>query len=129
MSDVNVIVIPAAAVERLRRKAKKLTKQNGIAHHAALDNVARASGRFADWHHLIEAAKATEVTERALKTGLVIGMDRKDVDFDQSRIKRFVRDERVSMFFRMEFEKWHPEPWSEEDEGGRDDIDELVYFR
>ena len=54
----DVIVIPAAAVEALRRKAKKLRKETGIAHHAALDAVARAGGMFPDWHHLIEAAKA-----------------------------------------------------------------------
>ena len=57
------------------QKGKKLVKQNGIAHHAALDIVARAGGWFTDWHHLIEAAKATEPTEREFKAGLIIGMD------------------------------------------------------
>ena len=129
MSPVNVAVIPSAAVEYLRRKAKKLVKQDGIAHHAALDIVARAGGQFVDWHHLIEAAKATEPSERAFKEGLIIGMDPKDVDFDHSRIKCFVRDEQVIMFFRMEFEKKHPQPWSEENQWDWDDINELVYFR
>ncbi|MEK7437992.1 MAG: hypothetical protein AAB150_14035 [Pseudomonadota bacterium] len=130
MSDVKVVpVIPSAVVERLRRKAKKLVKQDGIAHHAALDIVARASGRFTDWHHLIEAAKATEASEQAFKSGLIIGMDPKDVDFDQSRIRRFVRDERVLVFLRLEFEKQHPQPWSEDDRWGWTDIEQLAYFR
>ena len=34
MSDV--LIIPSAAVEALRRKAKKLVKERGVAHHAAL---------------------------------------------------------------------------------------------
>ena len=39
MSDI--LIIPSAAVEALRRKAKKLVKERGVAHHAALDMVAR----------------------------------------------------------------------------------------
>ena len=127
MSDVHVI--PSAAVEAWRRKAKKLARQEGIPHHAALDAVARASGVYPDWHHVIEAAKATEPTERAIKSGLVIGMDPKDVDHDRSRIVRFVHDERVVIFLRLSYERQHPQPWSEDDEGGWFNIKELVYFR
>ena len=79
----------------MRRKAKKLVKQNGLAHHAALDVVARSGGVFADWHHFIEAAKATEPTERAFRSGLVVGMDIKDaLAIPDSKLVHFVRDAR-----------------------------------
>ncbi len=126
----NVIVIPAAAVETLRRKAKKLRKETGIAHHAALDAVARAAGVFPDWHHLIEAAKATEPTERAFKAGLVVGIDVKEAQDVRSSLRQFVHDERLLMFVRSAFERAHPRPWTEEVEGDWEDLEwQLVYFR
>ena len=110
MSDT--VVIPAFVVERLRRKAKKLHRETGIAHHAALDAVAQEGGAFPNWHHLIEAAKATEPTERAFKTGLVVGIDRKEAADVPSSLKEFMHDERLLAFVRAEFEREHPKPWS-----------------
>ena len=91
MSDT-LLVIPSAAVEALRRKAKKLVKERSVAHHAALDMVARAGGAFPDWHHLIEAAKATEASERAFKAGLVVGIDVKEAQEVPRSLRQFVRD-------------------------------------
>jgi hypothetical protein len=126
----NGIVIPAAAVEALRRKAKKMRKETGIAHHAALDAVARAGGMFPDWHHLIEAAKATEPAERAFKAGLVVGIDAKEAQDVRPSLSQVVRDERLVMFVRRAFERTHPRPCTEEVEGDREDLEwQLVYFR
>ena len=128
MSDV--FVIPSAAVEALRRKAKKLVKERGVAHHAALDMVARAGGAFPDWHHLIEAAKATEPSEWAFKSGLVVGIDVKEAQDVGSSLIQFVRDETLVMFVSWAFEREHPKPWSEEVTGNWEDLDwQLVYFR
>ncbi|MBE0619145.1 MAG: hypothetical protein IH605_00990 [Burkholderiales bacterium] len=128
MSDM--LIIPSAAVEALRRKAKKLAKERGVAHHAALDMVARVGGVFPDWHHLIEAAKATEPSERAFKAGLVVGIDVKEAQDVRPSLSQFVRDEQLVMFVRSTFERAHPKPWSEEVTGDWEDLDwQLVYFR
>ncbi|MCX7154464.1 MAG: hypothetical protein NT115_18670 [Proteobacteria bacterium] len=128
MSDI--LVIPAAAVEALRRKAKKLVKERGVAHHAALDMVARAGGAFPDWHHLIDAAKATEPSERAFKAGLVVGIDVKDAQDVRPSLNQFLRDDQLVTFVRSAFEKAHPKPWSEEVAGDWEDLDlQIVYFR
>lgn len=131
MSDVSrIAVFPAAAVEHLRRKAKELKKKTGVPHHEALDIVAREIFHLPDWHHFIEQAKANELSERAFKAGLVVGIDVKEASDVRSSLSQFVRDERLVMFVRSEFEKAHPKPWSEEVEGDWEDLDwQFVYFR
>lgn len=128
MSDV--VVIPSAAVEALRRKAKKLRKEQGMPHHAALDAVARAGGVFPDWHHFIEAAKATEPAEEAFKHGLVIGMDIKDaMDVPAAKLVHFIEDERLRAFVFDDFDL-HPTGGLGEDEDWRiDSVYETVFFR
>ena len=123
-----VIVIPASSVEELRRKAKQLRKETGVAHHAALDAVARAGGVFPDWHHLIEAAKATEPSERAFKAGLVVGIDVKEAQDVRRSLSQFVHDDQLIMFVRSAFERAHPKPWSEEVAGDWDDLGSLLVF-
>ena len=128
MSDM--VVVPSVAVEALRRKAKKLVKERGVAHHAALDMVARAGGAFPDWHHLIEAAKATEPSERAFKAGLVVGIDVKEAQDVRPSLSQFIRDEQLVKFVRSALERAHPKPWSEEVAGDWEDLGaQLVYFR
>lgn len=127
MSDV--LVIPSAVVETLKRKAKKLVKERGVAHHAALDIVARTAGTFTDWHHLIDAAKATEPAERAFKTGFVVGMHRKDMGHVPASPRPFVLDERLIAFVRFDYEKRHPKPWNEDVELDWFELADLVFFR
>jgi hypothetical protein len=126
------VVVPAAAVERWRRQAKDLKKQKAIPHHAALDAVARDTGLFPDWHHLIEAAKATEPAERAFKDGLVLGADIKDVLEDTrglvpKNVPGFVQDERLATFIAEDFKRLRGSRWKEGDESWV--IDESIYFR
>jgi hypothetical protein len=128
MSDV--LIIPSAAVEALGRRAKQLVKERGVAHHAALDMVARAGGAFPNWHHLIEAAKAIEPSERAFKVGLVVGIDVKEAQDVRPSLSQFVRDDQLVKFVRLAFERAHPKPWSEEVAGDWEDLGaQLVYFR
>ncbi len=126
----DVIVIPSAAVEALRRKAKKLRKEQGVPHHAALDAVARAGGRFPDWHHLIEAAKATEPAEEAFKHGLVIGMDIKDaLQMPAAKLTHFIEDERLQYFVFDDFDL-HPTGGLGVDEDLRiDSVYQTVFYR
>lgn len=126
----NTYVLPTILVEKLRREAKKLSKQAGIPYHQALDRVARDDKLgIRDWHHLIEEANASFLSEDAFKRGLVIGIDPKDADFNLSRLKGLVHDDRVVMFLRSDFEGRHPRPWSEDNEYEWEYLEELVYFR
>ena len=128
MSDV--VVIPSAAVEALRRKAKKLRKEEGLPHHAALDAVARAGGVFPDWHHFIEAAKATEPAEEAFKHGLVIGMDIKDaLDVPKAKLVHFIEDERLVAFVLDEFGLNPSKAMSDAEQWHLDLINETMFFR
>jgi hypothetical protein len=127
MSDV--LVIPSAVVETLKRKAKKLVKERGVAHHAALDMVARAAGTFPDWHHLIDAAKATEPAERAFKTGFVVGIHRKEMEHVPASPRPFVQDDRLATFVHFDFEKRHPKPWTDDVAVDWIELGDLVFFR
>ena len=130
MSDK--VVVPAAALERWRRQAKQLRKQKAIAHHTALDVVARLTGIFRDWHHVIVEAKATEPAEQAFRSGLVVGMDQKDA-YEARHTRRnlldFVEEDRMLEFTVAEFERRRPKPWNDEDEWQAQFLRELVYFR
>jgi hypothetical protein len=75
------IIISAANVEKLKQKARNLKRDNGISHHEALDQVAKAAG-FNHWHHVSESASAFKPTEQAYYFGVIIAMDIKDaMDF------------------------------------------------
>lgn len=130
-----IATIPWVAVERLRRKAKSIKKQLGVSHHEALDIVARQGQVFPDWHHLLEAAKATKITETAFTTGLIVGMDPKQVGFDPPPTTHFIYDVRIESFLIDEFmeaRSWLkdlPRPWRDEDEFAWDDMFQHMYFR
>lgn len=99
-----VVVVPAAALERWRREAKQLKKRDGIAHHSALDAVARRTGLFPDWHHLTEAARATEPAEEAFKRGFVVGIDWKIAAYlPEDKLGQFLDDPRLEHFVREDF--------------------------
>ena len=126
----DLYVVPASAVERLKRKAKKLHKETGVPHHAALDAVAREGGTFPNWHHLIEAAKATEPAEQAFKRGLVVGIDIKDaLDVAESTLKAFVPDERLTSFIFEEFGLDSSAGLGAGDDWRIDILQETVFFR
>lgn len=85
------IIITSASVEKLKQKARKLKKDQGISHHEALDQVAK-DAHFNHWHHVAESVKAFEPTEQAYYFGVIIAMDIKDaMDFRDSS-GRFVED-------------------------------------
>jgi hypothetical protein len=122
------LVVSAAALERWRRQARELKKERAIPHHAALDAVALETGFFRDWHHLIDAAKATEPTEAAFKAGLVVGVDFKNFEELSSARQGFVEDERIAWFVVADYMKRHRELASET-EAQELLVLHVVYFR
>lgn len=86
------IIISSANVEKLKQKARKLKKDNGVPLHEALDQVARATG-FNHWHHVSESAKAFKPTEQAYYFGVIIAMDVKDSETFHDSSGTFVEDE------------------------------------
>ena len=92
--------------------------------------VARGGGAFPDWHHLIDAAKATEPSERAFNAGLVVGIKVKEAQEVRPSLNHFVCDEQLVTFVRSAFERAHPKPWGEEVTGDWEDLNlQFVYFR
>lgn len=85
------IIITSATVEKLKQKARKLKKDNGIPHHDALDQVAQSAG-FNHWHHVAESAKAFEPTEQAYYFGVLIAVDIKDAMDFHAPTGQFVED-------------------------------------
>jgi len=64
-------------LEKLKQRARKLKREQKIPHYEALELVAR-SARFANWHQVVEAHKAMQPTEHAVRDGVVIAMDVKE---------------------------------------------------
>jgi hypothetical protein len=76
------ILLSTKDVEKLKQKARKLKRAEGLPHHEALDRVAVDAG-LPNWHHICESAKQFKPTEKAFFAGCVIAMDIKDgFDFD-----------------------------------------------
>ena len=123
-----VYIVPAALVERMRRKAKTLKKQTGITHQQALDRVAQQSKRFDSWHNLIQAAKLTEPSERAYRSGLLFAMDRKDAEFDPKRHPHFVPDNQAEFFVIENYRKSLKNP-TQSDIHALEELQDYVYFR
>ena len=120
-----VVVIPAAALQRWRREAKELKKRSGISHHAALDAIARRTGQFPDWHHLIEAAKASEPAEQAFNAGFVVGIDLKiATSLAREKLGEFVEDVRLEHFVFEGFKRLGHD--SEEDGA---EVADAAYYR
>lgn len=86
-------IVTSADLEKLKQRARQLKRNSGIPHHQALQDVAKTAG-FHHWHHAVESAKVTDVTERAYYAGLLIAMDVKDAqDFRPQDL--FVEDEQA----------------------------------
>jgi len=100
--SVNTFIVPNIALEKLRQKARKLKRDQNIRHYQALDNVALESG-FDHWHHAVDSAKLTSLTENAYYNGFVIAMDVKDAQSFTDPQNRFVEDERFRYLVRSEF--------------------------
>lgn len=98
----DLFIVPNIALEKYRQQAKKLKQATGIPHYQALDQVVKTKG-FNHWHHAIESAKATSITEKAFYAGLIICMDIKEAqDFDVSN-GSFVADDRFPYLVKSDF--------------------------
>ena len=71
------IIVTKQSIERLRQRARKIKRSEGLRHYEALDIVAKSAG-FNHWHHVSEHAKLFQDTERAYYFGCVIAMDAKN---------------------------------------------------
>lgn len=85
-------LIPLAAVEKLKQKARRLKKESGIAHHEALDQVAKEAG-FDHWHHVAESSKAFAPTEHAYHFNVIIALDVKNAEDFHDPSGNFVEDD------------------------------------
>lgn len=126
----NKYLFPSHVIEQMRREAKHLVKLEGIPYHQALDRVARDDKLgIRDWHHVIEEAKATAPSEQAFRHGFVVGLDPKDADFNHARLRYFVPDDRIFGFVLDEYDDQNPEPRDDDEEGMREELSDLIFFR
>lgn len=102
-----VIIIPAAAVSRLKKQAKTLQRTTARAHHEALEEVARAAG-FDNWHQVSVAEKATQALERRFRSGLFVLIDVKEAqdaeDFEDASEILALRDKELLQWLRQHYE-------------------------
>lgn len=134
-------IIPSAAVEKLKQKARTLKRSTGTPHHKALDLVAQGSG-FNHWHHVAESAKNFEPSEQAYYFGLIIAMDIKDAQDFSDASGKFVEDD---LMFSLCYDDLHQDLCLSIDEDGdpmhekyseerlteivQDDLINYVFFR
>ncbi len=110
------ILVTSKDVERLKQKARKLKRAERIAHHDALDKVARAAG-FDHWHQLCQGAELLKPTENAYSTGCVFTMDAKEaMDFEA---QPFIYDQWLEIYCRGDLYHQLASSVDEDDEQGR----------
>lgn len=102
-----VIIIPAAAVSRLKKQAKTLQRTTARPHHETLEEVARAAG-FDNWHQVSLAEKATQDLERRFRSGLFVLIDVKEAqdaeDFEDASEILALRDKELLQWLRHHHE-------------------------
>lgn len=115
-----VIIIPAAAVSRLKKQAKTLQRTTARPHHEALEEVARAAG-FDNWHQVSLAEKATQDLERRFRSGLFVLIDVKEAqdaeDFEDASEILALRDKELLQWLRQ-----HHEDQAASDDQLREDL-------
>lgn len=84
-------IVTSAVLEQFKQKARKLKRASGLPHHQALEAVAKEAG-FNHWHHVVDCAQVTDLTEKAYYGGLILAMDVKDAEGFRDPKKRFVED-------------------------------------
>lgn len=136
-------------LERLKQRARKIKRERGIQHSVALELVAQ-SAHFDNWHQVVTAHRAMHATELAVREGVVIAMDSKEVAENcgaeiplPGESGRLVSDEKLAFFFKEFFyrtelegvdeEDGRPnrEKWSDEElhEFAEERIQDLVFYR
>lgn len=100
------IIFSTVTLQKWKQEARRLKKTRNLAHHDALDEVARQN-QFADWHAVTVEARLNESSERALKSGLVAAYDIKDATESWKPDEKFVEDWRVPFFAEEALFKWY----------------------
>lgn len=107
ISGTSRLLLLTEDLEKLKQRARKMKREQGISHHEALELVARSSG-FANWHQAVKANNVMAETESAVRDGIVIAMDIKEIDGAKeiplpTGKGRFVQDQMLRMFYREFF--------------------------
>lgn len=111
----NSHIVSAKVLEKLKQRARKLKKCEGIPHNQALEKVAKSAG-FDNWHQVTVSAAETAYVETAHRSGLIIALDIKDAlenQFDRDGV--FVQDDRLYYFCQEDLFQHYR--LSEDDEG------------
>lgn len=87
----NRLLITSPAVERLKKRARKLKKEGNLTHSEALDKIANQT-HCSHWNQLTQEQKATELIESAYRSGVIIAMDVKDAGSFEDESGGFVKD-------------------------------------
>lgn len=116
-------------LERIKRHARQISREQGIPHHRALELAAQQQ-RFDNWHQVAVALANTEPSALAVRRGIVLAVDIKDaIDFLDAPDDGFDlpgsqgsyrRDELVPLLLSA------LDPPNAPDE---DDLDECVFYR
>jgi hypothetical protein len=101
------LLILTEDLEKLKQRARKMKREQGISHHEALELVAQSSG-LANWHQAVKANKAMSETESSVRDGIVIAMEIKETDGAKeiplpAGKGRFVQDQMLKMFYKEFF--------------------------
>ena len=131
------IFTPSSHVEKLKQQARKLKKELGLAHHEALDQVAKKS-HYLHWHHVTEMAAITEPTEYAHRNGLLVAFDDSEAElvsnpFIQTDLAwYFCEEELWKTYLEIEDEEdpeFHDLPEQEQRQYFHEYLESLVFFR
>lgn len=137
-TNMNITIFtPSSLVEKLKQKARKLKKEQGLSHHEALDQVAKKL-HYHHWHHVIEMAAITAPTEDAYRNGFLVAYDSSEADLDSDFLVEddlswyFCEEELWKTYLEIEDEEdpeFHDLPEQKQREYFMDFINDLVFFR
>ena len=107
ISSTSRLLLLTEDLEKLKQRARKMKREQGISHHEALELVAQSSG-LDNWHQAVKANKAMAETESAVRDGIVIAMDIQEADGAKeiplpTGKGRFVQDQMLRMFYKEFF--------------------------
>lgn len=117
ISGTSRLLLLTEDLEKLKQRARKMKREQGISHHEALELVAQSSG-LDNWHQAVKANKAMAnkamankamaETESAVRDGIVVAMDIQEADGAKeiplpAGKGRFVQDQMLRMFYREFF--------------------------
>lgn len=99
-------VFSSVTFGKWRQQARNLKRSSDIAHHEALELVAKAN-RFDSWHHVVTEARLNRITEIAFRSGLIVAYDIKDAMDNWNPDATFIDDSRAFLFCEKDVFEWY----------------------